>query len=324
MINFMNTIHGCAKTYQYFLALCLTVIFVASCSQPVRRDGEKKVEALPNNMDGMPDIKKRLWIFEPKAPAVIPEGIQFQKIKNKLHGLLLNEFPKEPSPYLVQGLEDIEVFKSSGLESMADAKGISKALKGSDITGFVFSQITQIEVKVDAKTKEGLLRKKVHTLQMTFHVELHDVGGARKVAERDFIENYSETRSEVLGLTDSESIPDPDSRMIELFPALVTKVRNWAQAFAPKLAWYGRVLRVDGGRIFLSAGKTSGLLVGDVLKVLESPKDVIDPQTGIFMGLAPGRMKGTVKIVQYFGADGAIAILQSGGNISPDDRVELY
>ena len=94
--------------------------------------------------------------------------------------------------------------------------------------------------------------------------------------------------------------------------------------FASKLGWSGRILKTEGSRIYLNSGRRTGLQVGDVLKVIESPRDIFDPQSGKFVGQAPGRVKGTLKLIQYFGIDGAVAVLQSGGGILPGDRVELY
>lgn len=91
-----------------------------------------------------------------------------------------------------------------------------------------------------------------------------------------------------------------------------------------KLVWEGRVALISGERIFLNAGRLSGLQVGDILKVTEEGEEVYDPQSGRFIGKAPGRMKGTVEVVSYFGKDGAIAIVLSGSGFKENDRVEAY
>lgn len=68
----------------------------------------------------------------------------------------------------------------------------------------------------------------------------------------------------------------------------------------------------------------SGLQVGDILKVTEEGHEVYDPETGAYIGNAPGRMKGTLEVISYFGKDGAISILHSGSGIKENDKVELY
>lgn len=90
------------------------------------------------------------------------------------------------------------------------------------------------------------------------------------------------------------------------------------------LSWQGRVAMVSGERVFLNAGRLSGLQIGDLLKVSEEGDEVFDPETGRFIGRAPGRMKGTIEIISYFGQDGAIALLHSGSGIKENDIVEMY
>lgn len=91
-----------------------------------------------------------------------------------------------------------------------------------------------------------------------------------------------------------------------------------------KLSWEGRVALVSGERIYINAGRISGLEIGDVLKVTEDKDEIFDPENGKFIGAAPGRMKGTIEVTSYFGNDGAIAVIRSGSGFRSSDRVELY
>jgi hypothetical protein len=91
-----------------------------------------------------------------------------------------------------------------------------------------------------------------------------------------------------------------------------------------KLNWEGRVAMISGEKIYVNAGRLSGIQIGDVLKITEDGEDVYDPETGKFIGTAPGRMKGTVEVVSYFGKDGAISLIHSGSGFKENDRVELY
>jgi hypothetical protein len=58
--------------------------------------------------------------------------------------------------------------------------------------------------------------------------------------------------------------------------------------------------------------------------VSEEGQEIFDPETGGFIGKAPGRMKGTIEIVSYFGKDGAIGIIHSGSGFEENDIVEIY
>jgi hypothetical protein len=91
-----------------------------------------------------------------------------------------------------------------------------------------------------------------------------------------------------------------------------------------KMSWEGRIATINGDRVFLNVGRISGLNVGDILKVSEEGDEIYDPQSGNYIGKVPGRLKGTLEVVSYFGQDGSIAIIHSGAGFKENDRVELY
>jgi hypothetical protein len=51
---------------------------------------------------------------------------------------------------------------------------------------------------------------------------------------------------------------------------------------------------------------------------------VYDPESGAMIGVSQGEVKGTLEVVDYFGDDGAITILHSGGSVTEGDFVQLY
>lgn len=91
-----------------------------------------------------------------------------------------------------------------------------------------------------------------------------------------------------------------------------------------KLSWQGRVALVNGDRVYLNVGRLSGLEVGDLLKVSDKGEEVFDPETGMSIGAIPGKLKGTLEIISYFGQDGSIAVVHSGAGFKENDQVELY
>src|SRR5690606_26374958 len=72
---------------------------------------------------------------------------------------------------------------------------------------------------------------------------------------------------------------------------------------ARKLDWVGRVAKIVGSRIYLNAGRQSGLQIGDVLKVLTAGQEIYDPETGALIGVSKGEVKGTIEVIDYFGPD---------------------
>lgn len=91
-----------------------------------------------------------------------------------------------------------------------------------------------------------------------------------------------------------------------------------------KFSWEGRVALVKGEKVYLNAGRLSGLQVGDVLRIVEPQEEVFDPETSQFIGQIKGRMKGTVEVVSYFGNDGAVTAIHSGSGFKENDLVEFY
>ncbi len=91
-----------------------------------------------------------------------------------------------------------------------------------------------------------------------------------------------------------------------------------------KLDWTGRVARIIGSKIYVNAGRRSGLNVGDILKIMTEGQEIYDPESGALLGVSKGEVKGTLEVIDYFGPDGAVAILHSGGSVTEGDFVQLY
>ncbi len=91
-----------------------------------------------------------------------------------------------------------------------------------------------------------------------------------------------------------------------------------------QVIWEGRIAALQGEKIFLNVGQVSGLQIGDILKVVEDGNEVYDPEIGYHIGKVPGKVKGTLEVVGYFGQDGAVGVIHSGAGFKENDRIELY
>ena len=86
-----------------------------------------------------------------------------------------------------------------------------------------------------------------------------------------------------------------------------------------QMGWYTRIVKVDGNRVYLNAGKLTGLKVGDLMDVYGPGGGKIERMVGISMDPFKGQRKGQVKVSQLFGTDAAIADLTHGGNFALSD-----
>ncbi|UCC66518.1 MAG: hypothetical protein JSW32_00810 [Deltaproteobacteria bacterium] len=89
------------------------------------------------------------------------------------------------------------------------------------------------------------------------------------------------------------------------------------------LEWSTSVASVEGDKVYLNAGKSSGLKVGDVLEAFGPGKEIEHPVTKVSLGRIPGKMKGKIKIARFFGFDVSEADVTSGGEVAAGDIVRL-
>jgi hypothetical protein len=89
------------------------------------------------------------------------------------------------------------------------------------------------------------------------------------------------------------------------------------------LEWSTSVASIEGKKIYLNAGKSTGLKEGDMLEVYSPGRQVRHPVTGVSLGRLPGKLKGKVKLSQFFGVDASEADIANGGDIVTGDVVRL-
>jgi len=85
--------------------------------------------------------------------------------------------------------------------------------------------------------------------------------------------------------------------------------------------WHSRVASVDGTKVYINAGRLSGLEKGKVLEVYAPGEEVIDPRTKQPLGRKKGAFKGELEVVELFGVDASWAKTNKGGSFSPTDLV---
>ena len=170
----------------------------------------------------------------------------------------------------------------------------------------------------------GILRQKQSLAAVDVEVKVFDVQGGREVLA-DM--KSGEASSNAMVALENNNIESPQYR------AELTKfaVRNAAIQIVPsvtkaieKMSWQGRVAKIQGSKIYVNAGRASGLVIQDILKVLTPGDDVYDPTTGAFLGRSQGQLKGTLEVVDFLGPDGAVTEIHTGGNFQEGDSVQLY
>ncbi len=264
---------------------------------------------LPNYT--LPDLKKRVWIARPKLSATLPPEFNGVDVSGILMARFLEIFNHEKSPFVA------EIAPGDLPEDPAEG---ARLARGAGFAGLLVPTLGSLEV-TRRRAPEGLLQSSTVDLSVRVSSELIDGGSGKVLGTADETDASSQTRSELLS---TEALPEPARRLEESARKLAIRTLGRYLPWAEKLGWSGKVVRLDGARVYIDSGRRTGLQVGDTLRVVEAPREIYDPQTGVFVGVAPGRLKATLKIIQLFGQDGAMSALQSGGGILLGDRVELY
>ena len=170
----------------------------------------------------------------------------------------------------------------------------------------------------------GLFRQKQSLAATDVELKIFDVAAGREVAA---LGRSGEASANAAVAMEEENLESQDFRneMARL------AIRNAVTSLVPdvvrtieKMVWQGKIAKITGTKIYVNSGKSSGLVAGDILKVLSAGDDVYDPSTGAYLGRAPGQLKGTLEVLDFIGTDGAVSEVHTGGNFQEGDVVQLY
>lgn len=188
----------------------------------------------------------------------------------------------------------------------------------------VEGRILNIEIKKGVDPV-GVVKKVKTTIEATLRLRLFSVRGMKEIFNTDKTVTYTmeDTRIGTRSTTEPSVNNNPEliqkivvDGFLEYLPQIEKKLA--------KVSWEGRIAAIQGQKYYLNVGSISGIQIGDLLKVFDEGPQIYDPEMGTAIGQAPGRVKGTLEVVSYFGQDGSIAILHSGGGFLENDRLEIY
>ncbi len=89
------------------------------------------------------------------------------------------------------------------------------------------------------------------------------------------------------------------------------------------LDWHARIASVENDRIYLNAGRLSGLQKGDVLEVFAPGDPIVDKGTSLTLGRTKGSFKGEIEVAEVFGVDASWAKAGKDVSFVPTDLVYL-
>ncbi|HEY8272121.1 MAG TPA: hypothetical protein VIG33_14615 [Pseudobdellovibrionaceae bacterium] len=306
------------------IAFSLILNFVSVACQTIDRTTpvirrEVKDQSFAGKSDnGQP--RKRLMVL----PFIDSSAQHPEYLRDKARATFLKELNKSGEVVAVDSRDmKSEVLKPEE-KGEYDLKEIAKQAQGQGFNAVLEGKI--IDVRVARKAdKVGLVRQMKSEFEAVVRVRVVSTRNGQEVFNTVKTVNLEEPTVRVVERVETDKFLQNNPELIEsiIRDAFLDFVPQVLASFG-KVSWEGRIAALNGDRIYLNVGRTSGIQVGDLLKVLEQGDDVYDPESGGHIGTVPGRLKGTLEVISYFGNDGSIAVIHSGSGFKENDRVELY
>lgn len=179
------------------------------------------------------------------------------------------------------------------------------------------------DVRIQERGDEvGLFRTRYHSITAKVKIQLYDATNEKLLVSKTSTAEALEEHTRFLA---SQTVETYDANRAEgaVAKAIDKLVPSFSQ-YAKRISWVGKILKIEMNRFFINAGEPTGINPGQLLKVFGPSQPIVDDESQQFIGMAPGRFKGILKVVDYFGTDGSIAVLHAGAGFQEKDRVEIY
>lgn len=212
-----------------------------------------------------------------------------------------------------------EIYAGGGVKLVQ----LARKAKVSGLNFVIFGRV--MEARVREKTDEiGIVRETKSYTESKVEVRIFDVNSNKEIYTETLRGFADDSTYRFFANNREEKLTYRRGLLRYAVQVAVRKSIPQVLDISRKMDWVGRVASIIGNKIYINAGRNSGLNVSDILKVVTEGREIYDPETGALIGVSKGEVKGTLEIVDYFGPDGSIAILHSGGSVHEGDFVTLY
>lgn len=298
----------------------LILSFLASCAPVSRRKPISSVSSRPSSVADFSPMKKKvaLLTFYNETPIggadlAITATEEFRRELGKSR-----EFIFDSDAETTFG-NSKDIYSGGGVKLTQ----LARKAKISGVNIVIFGRVK--EARVRQKSDEiGFMRKVKSLAETDLEIKVYDVMANKELFSEVMDGNVTDENMKFFK-------EEMDENLVFRQELLRYSVKVAARKFVPKvvkvgsrLDWMGRVAKIIGTRIYINAGRVSGIQLGDILRVITEGQEVYDPETGAMIGMSQGEVKGTLQVVDYFGQDGAVCTLHSGGSVTEGDYIQLY
>jgi hypothetical protein len=200
---------------------------------------------------------------------------------------------------------------------------LARKAKMSGVNIVVFGRIK--EARIRQKSDEiGFVRKVKSLAESYVEIKVYDVLANKELYSETIDGNVSDDNFKFYKAETEDNLSYRQDLLRYSVKVAVRKFVPRVVKLGSRLDWMGRVAKIIGTRIYINAGRSSGINLGDILKVITEGQEVYDPESGAMIGMSEGEVKGTLEVIDYLGQDGAVCTLHSGGSVTEGDFVQLY
>jgi hypothetical protein len=170
----------------------------------------------------------------------------------------------------------------------------------------------------------GILRPSAAKAAASVELRMVDVAQAKEIALGEGAGLTENTSLNLFGTSEEDTQSTRDELVTDAITDAIHKALPALNKEIDRIQWRGKIAKIVGARIYVNAGRATGLQVGDILKVSSDGQDIFDPENGLFLGRTAGNLKGTLEVAEFFGEDGSICRVHSGANFVEGDVIQLY
>ena len=301
----------------------ISLLSIVSCQTIDRTSPVARREVRDQSMTGKNEsggVRKRLIVL----PFLDSSENRPEALRDKARSVFIHELNRSGEVVAVDSRDLKQESLRPAEKGEYDLKEVAKAAQALGANAVLEGKILDIRISRKADNV-GVIRQMKSEFEAVVRVRVVQVRGAQEVFNTVKTVLLEEPSVRVAERVERDKAVNNNPELIEAI------IRDAFLDFVPqviaslgKVSWEGRIAALSGDRIFLNVGRVSGIRVGDILKVMDEGDDVYDPESGGHIGKVPGRLKGTLEVVSFFGSDGSISVIHSGSGFRENDRVELY
>lgn len=263
--------------------------------------------------------KKRVAVIRFQDKSAFGRG----RLGEAVQDILTTELAKSGLFILISRGGDLDLVLDEQDLARTDIAKKGTGPKSGEILGLnaiVTGAVSQFGVKQKSATYL-VGASKTQTAEATVDIRVVDATNGQVIFADSGMGIYEGSSTRILGIGGAQGY-DETMEGKALRAAISKFIDNLIRRME-EIPWSGKVAAVDGEEITINAGRKTGLVMGDRLRVFGAGREVIDPDTKLSLGRKPGKEKGEIVVSDFFGEDAAVCRRVSGEGFAVNDVVKL-